>query len=116
MSHFDILAKQVFSAIANIDTMGENAIWHKSKSQLIEDRVLFNDPTEPVQIGKTEQFDYRPTQATAEYYGRSFDGLKKKVDAKVPQYMTVKGKKYKVTEVTSKFDGKTFVAHLEPYL
>ena len=113
MTDFDKLAGQVFSTVSTL--MGENAVWHKSKSKQVEGQVLFKNPTEPIQIGKTEQYEFRPTQATAEYYKGEFEGLKKQVDAKIPQFMSVKGKKYLVTEVTSKFDGKTYVAHLEPY-
>ena len=113
MNDFDNLAGQVFSTVTNL--MGESAVWQKSKSKQVEGKVLFKNPTEPLQIGDSEKHEYRPTQATAEYYKGDFEGLKKKVDAKIPQYISVKGKKYLVVEVTSKFDGKTYVAHLEPY-
>ena len=112
MTDFDNFAGQVFLTVTNL--MGENAIWQKSKSKQVEGKILFKDPTEPIQIGDIEKYDYRPTQATVEYYKGSFDGLKRKVDAKIPQYMLVRGKKYLITEITSKFDGKTYVAHLKP--
>ena len=109
---FDNLAGQVFSTV--IELMGDNAVWHRSKSKTVEGKVLFKNPTEPLKMGETEQYEYRPTQATAEYYNGDFEGLKKKVDNKIPQYMSVRGNRYLVTEVTTKFDGKTYVAHLEP--
>jgi hypothetical protein len=117
MNHndFDSLAGQAFSSIT--DLMGETAVWHKSKSQQIEGKVLFKNPTEPVQIGKTETHEYRPTEITAEYYKGDFAGLFEKVSnkQKKPQFMTVSSRKYLVVEVTTKFDGKTYIVHLEPY-
>ena len=115
MNDFDKqFAGQVFSTVTNL--MGENAVWHKSKSQPVEGTVLFKNPTEPVQIGKTEQYEYRPTKATAEYYKGDFKGLKEKADdTKTTQFMSIKGKKYMVVKVETKFDGKIYVAHLEPY-
>jgi len=112
MTDFDNFAGQVFSTVTEL--MGENAVWQKSKLNQVEGKVLFKNPTEPVQIGDLEKHEWRPTQATAEYYEDNFLGLKRKVDAKIPQYMSVRGKKYLITDITSKFDGKTYVAHLEP--
>lgn len=114
MTSFDQHAEHLFSTI--LSQMGEIAVWHKSKRNMIKGKVLFKNPTEPVKIGESEQYEYRPTQATAEYYKEDFKGLKKKTDAKIPQYMSVRGKKYMVTEITSKFDGGTYVAHLNPCL
>jgi hypothetical protein len=113
MTNFDHLAGQVCSTV--IDLMGNNAVWQRSKSQSVLGKILFKNPTEPIRIGDSEQYEYRPTQATAEYYKGDFRGLKEEVDAKNPQYLLVRGEKYLVTEVTSKFDGDTYVAHLEPY-
>jgi uncharacterized membrane protein len=114
MNEFDLLAGQVFSTIS--DLMGENAVWYKSKSQQVKGKVLFKNPTESVQIGETEKYEHRPTEVTAEYYKGDFKGLMKTVsDKQKQQFITVKGRKYIVTEVTTKFDGKTHVAHLEPY-
>jgi hypothetical protein len=112
MADFDSLAGQIFSTV--IDLMGDRAVWQKSELESESANVLFKHPTEPIQIGDSEQYEYRPTQATAEYHKGNFRGLKQKTDAKIPQYLLVKGKKYLVTEVTSKFDGNTYVAHLEP--
>jgi hypothetical protein len=112
MADFDLIAGQVFSTV--IDLMGDSAVWQRSKFPEVSGNVLFKNPTEPVRIGDSEQYEYRPTQATAEYYKEDFRGLKEQVDAKTPQYLLVRGKKYLVTEVSTKFDGKTHVAHLEP--
>ncbi|MDR0542465.1 MAG: hypothetical protein LBH19_09700 [Dysgonamonadaceae bacterium] len=113
MNDFDNFAGQVFSTVT--DLMGDNAVWHKSKFGTVEGKVLFKNPTEPVKIGETEQYEYRPNTVTVEYYEGHFPGLKKKVAAKIPQFISVKGKKYMVLEVTTKYDGKTHVAHLEPH-
>jgi hypothetical protein len=96
--------------------MGENAVWHRSNKGIVEGKVLFKNPTEPLKIGETEQYEYRPSTATIEYFEGAFSGLKKAVDrGGKPQYLTVQGKKYTVVEITTKFDGKTYVAHIEPY-
>ncbi|MDR2805839.1 MAG: hypothetical protein LBB85_09435 [Dysgonamonadaceae bacterium] len=113
MNEFDQFAGQVFSTI--MDLMGEDAVWHKSNLQKVKGKILFKNPTEPVQIGETEKYEYRPTEVTAEYYKGDFEGLMKAVSEKRPQFMIIKGRKYIVTEVTTKFDGKTYIAHLESY-
>ncbi|GHT47877.1 hypothetical protein AGMMS49965_26070 [Bacteroidia bacterium] len=113
MNEFDLLAGHVFSTVT--DLMGENAVWHKSNKIQVEGKVLFKNPTEPLEIGDTERWNYRPTTATLEYYEGTFDGLKQVVDKKRTAFLTVRGQKYTVAEVTTKFDGKTFIAHIEPY-
>lgn len=112
MNDFDELAEQTFSQISNL--LGEDAVWPASKSNEITGRVLFKNPTEPVQIGDAERYEYRPSTATAEYYDGTFDGLRKIVDAGGEAYLVIRGIKYSVQSVETKFDGNTYVAHLEP--
>lgn len=113
MPIFDELARHAFDRIA--DLMGENAVWCSSSGIKTPGKVLFKNPTESVQIGDTERYEYRPNQCTAEFYATTFPGLKKAVDAGNDEYLTVGGQTYSITEVTTKVDGKTVVAHLEPY-
>ncbi|MDL2289954.1 hypothetical protein LJB95_00935 [Paludibacteraceae bacterium OttesenSCG-928-F17] len=112
-SNFDRLAKQVFNRINR--TFGESAVWLSGKRKRVNGTILFKDPTEPVQIGDTQTYEYRPNTVTVEFYAGTFDGLKTAVDRGTPQYMIVREQKYLIQEVTTKFDGKTLVAHLEPH-
>jgi hypothetical protein len=113
MDDFDLLAGHVFSSVTSL--MGGEAVWHKSKSETVTGKVLFKNPTEPVNIGDTEKYEYRPNSATAEYYEGTFERLKERVDkfGRRPQILEIKGQRYAVVSVETKFDGKTFVAYLE---
>jgi hypothetical protein len=51
-----------------------------------------------------------------EYYAGTFDGLKEAVDAGNKEYITVRETTYFVQDITTKFDGNTYVAHLEPHI
>lgn len=113
MGHFDGLAKQVFTVVT--DVMGVNAVWHSSSGAEISGTVLFKNPTEAMQIGDAERYEYRPNRATAEFYADTFPGLKKTVDSGNDEYLIIAGQTYFIAEITTKVDGKTMVAHLEPY-
>ncbi len=112
---FDELAKQTFTTVTNL--MGVNAVWHSSAGVQVSGQILFKNPSEPVKIGDSENYEYRPSDSTAEYYTGNFPGLKEAVDEQheSQEFMEVQGKMFLVREVTSTFDGKTFVAHLEPH-
>lgn len=112
-SPFDKMAKMAVTSITNL--MGESAIWLSSTGTRTPGRVLFKDPTEPVQIGDAEGYEYRPTNATAEYFEGNFFGLKPAVDGGTSEYLALRGKMFLVTGVATKFDGKTYVAQLEPH-
>lgn len=109
---FDRMAKMAVSSITNL--MGETAFWLSSNGK-IQGKILFKDPSEPVQIGDAEGYEYRPSNATAEYYEDVFTGLKQAVDSEGTEYLEIRGKQYLVTAVTTKFDGKIHVAQLEPH-
>jgi hypothetical protein len=113
MAGFDDIAEQVFSAVTAL--MGENAVWHSSSGNDVTGKILFKNPTEPLPIGDSEQYEYRPNNVTVEYYAGTFDGLKEAVDAGKKEYITVEGTTYFVQDITTKFDGKTYVAHLESH-
>lgn len=111
-NEFDRLAKQCVDTIANLH--GEAAVWHASNPKRdVTGTVLYKDPSEPVQIGDSDHYEYRPNNVTAEYYTGNFPGLKEAVDNGTQEYMTVRGNKYYVNEVSTIFDGNTYVAHLE---
>lgn len=112
-NRFDRMAKMASSTISNL--MGEPAVWLSSNRGNIPGRALFKDPSEPTQIGDSEGYEYRPSTATAEYYEDNFVGLKQAVDAETTEYLEIRGKQYLITAVETKFDGKTYVAHLTPH-
>lgn len=112
-NRFDRMAKIASSTISNL--IGEPAVWLSSNRGNIPGRALFKDPSEPTQIGDSEGYEYRPSTATAEYYEGNFVGLKQAVDAETTEYLEIRGKQYLITAVETKFDGKTYVAHLTPH-
>lgn len=112
-NRFDRMAKIASSTISNL--MGESAVWLSPNRGNIPGRALFKDPSEPTQIGDSEGYEYRPSTATAEYYEGNFVGLKQAVDAETTEYLEIRGKRYLITAVDTKFDGKTYVAHLTPH-
>lgn len=112
-NRFDRMAKIASSTISNL--MGEPAVWLSPNRGNIPGRALFKDPSEPTQIGDSEGYEYRPSTATAEYYEGNFVGLKQAVDAETTEYLEIRGKRYLITAVETKFDGKTYVAHLTPH-
>ncbi len=110
MPEFDALAEQTFAHVSNL--MGEPAVWLASNR--VSGRVLYKDPTEPVQIGDAERYEYRPNDITIEYYLDTFVGLKKAVDSGERQFIEVRGRRFFVVDITTKFDGGTYVAQLAP--
>lgn len=110
---FDRFAKMAVSTISNL--MGETAIWRSSNQEKISGRILFKNPSEPVQIGDAEGYEYRPCSATAEYYEGIFPGLKEAVDREETEYLEIRDKQYLVISVTTKFDGQVYIAQLEPH-
>lgn len=113
MTEFDELAGQTFEHISNL--MGEDAVWLASKSETVHGRVLYKNPTEPVQIGDAESYEYRPSTVTIEYYAGTFNGLKEAVDVGNEEFISVRNRKYLAQSIATKFDGNTYVASLEPH-
>lgn len=110
---FDRMAQMAVKSVTNL--MGESAIWLSSNHGEIPGEILFKDPTEADPIGDSESYEYRISNATAEYYAGMFPGLKDAVDGEQTEYMIVRGQQYLVIGVTTKFDGKIYVAQLEPH-
>lgn len=112
---FDDIAKSAFTA--TLDVMGERdgATWLMSSGGEMQGRILFRNPSEPVQIGQTDTYELRPCAATAEYYEGTFPGLKQICDKQSCfEKLVVRGDTYLIREVVTKYDGKTYVAHLDP--
>lgn len=110
---FDRIARMAVGSVTNL--MGETAVWQSSQRGEVTGRVLFKDPTEPVQIGDLEGYEYRPGEATAEFYRDQLVGLKQAVDEERTEYLTIRGRTWLVVGVDRKFDGGMYVAHLTPH-
>lgn len=107
---FDALAGQVFDTVTTL--YGTQAVWPAASKT---GSVLFSNPTEAERIGDAENYEYRPSSYTAEYYSGTFDGLRESVDAGNSEYLVIEGQTFFITAVTARFDGKTYTAYLEPH-
>lgn len=109
MAVFDEIAECAFSNVLNV--MGENAARQSSSGGYEEGRVLFKCPTQSETVG--DNYEYKPNTPTAEYYKGTFNGLKQNVDKQNNEFLLIRGSKYLVTSVETKYDGDTFIANLE---
>ena len=105
------MARRTFSHV--LDLMGEDASWLSSGKPLVWGRVLFAYPTEPMKIGMSDSYEYKPVNPTAEYYKDTFEGLKEASDKQQTEFLFIRDAKYFVTSVETKYDGDTYVANLE---
>jgi len=109
---FDGLEQSTFDRILGV--MGEDALWLSSNGgDDIEGRILFNYPTNPMTIGHSDNYEYKPVNPTAEYWKDTFIGLKESTDQQNYEFLQVRGRKYLVKSVETKYDGDTYVANLE---
>ncbi len=111
---FDSLQDKTFDVAAN--TMGYPATWQPTAGGPIQSAtVLYKDDTQKYEISNME---YQPTTWRMEYRYPHFAGLKESVDSTVDEtvIITLPGGEtdFYVRRVESLFDGKTFVAYLEP--
>lgn len=107
---FDQAQEITFDIVAN--TMGYNAVWVPSNGgPSVDGRVLFSDPNQKQQVGN---INYLPANYSMEYKAGTFDGLKAGVDNNAIEVVEVCNLRFNVSQVSAKFDGKTFVALLVP--
>jgi len=112
MSVFDDIEQVVFSTAQRV--FGDTAVWKPSNEEVTQtEQVLFNCPTEPVEIGNTDRYKYQPFNYWFEFSAGQFQTLKTLVDSGEFQTLTVKGYNLEVREVKTKFDGRTYVAYCE---
>lgn len=111
---FDSLQDNTFDVAAN--TMGYPATWQPAAggTQLTA-TVLYNDDTQQYELSN---MDFEPTRWRMEYRYPFFTGLKENVDSNENEtvIITLPGgqTEFYVRKISSKFDGKTFTAYLEP--
>jgi hypothetical protein len=117
MGIFDKLQEVSFDCVTNV--MGYNASWSPSSGGATKTgKVLLKNPTEKYgYLGNQEyqlpQFD--PLHWVMEYREGVFDGLKAASDARGElESVTINNQQFFVSAVYSKFDGKTYLATLQP--
>lgn len=108
MGLFDHFQRTAVNVVSK--TMGDNSIWQPlAGGEPQSANVLFKDATQTAKL-LDQPFD--PKLHLAEYQEGDFVGLFEAVDSGSEEKITVNGKNYGVLEVTSKFDGKTYIAAL----
>lgn len=113
MSLFDGIQSAAFKVTQSV--FGDVAVWKPSTegSEQQTEKVLYKCPNDPVQIGESDKYEYRPYDYSFEYYVGQFTGLKELVDNSQLQKVTVNGNDLIIRQVIAKFDGKTLVAYGE---
>ena len=113
MSVFDDIEQAVFSTTQKV--FGDTAVWKPSNEEVTQtEQVLFNCPTEPVQIGNTDRYKYQPFDYWFEYYISQFPSLKALVDSGTGiETISINGYELIVKSVKTKFDGRTYIAYCE---
>jgi len=113
MGLFDGIQAAVFSTANQV--FGDTAVWTPSisGSNSITEQVLFKNPNDPIQIGETDKYEYRPFDYSFEYFEGQFPNLKESVESGNTELVTVKGFELYIRRVIAKFDGKTYTAYGE---
>jgi hypothetical protein len=110
---FDLLESTLFDVVTA--TMGYDATWLPSVGGLpvLSGRVLFGSPSQGHKI-VLQDVDYLPEKWYMEYKRGVFDGLKEAVDANRDEMVNINGNSFYIRQITTKYDGDTFVALLQP--
>lgn len=109
MNLFDGL--QQSALIITRTTFGYDAVWVPSGQQAtIAGRVLLKEPTSEYEL---DGVTFTPFCSVMEYHTGTFPGLFDAVRSKKNETVTVNGVPYWVRTVTSKYDGKTYIAIIE---
>lgn len=112
MSLFDGYQRAVFNSAKTL--FGDTATWTPSDgSPATEGKVLFNNPTNPIQLGDSDKFQYRPYDYSFEYLKGAFVELKQNVDQGMTETVLIGEYLLSVREIQTKYDGKTFIAFCE---
>jgi hypothetical protein len=105
LTPFERLQRNTFDVITR--TMGYVCTWGA-----LEARVTFQNPTEEMKVAGV---DYDPTAWVMEYRYEDFPGLELAVSKRgAVETVTIEGQQYDVRKITRKFDGKTYLAQLQP--
>ena len=110
-SPFDLLESNVMDVVETI--FGETCTWQPSTGGPLQtETVLFKDKTKPQGVGGN---DFPELYPTIEFKRSQFPTLKALVDdTKKRERVTIRGVVYGVRTVTTKYDGDTVVAQIDP--
>lgn len=110
-SPFDGLQKAVFDATSNL--FGYSASWTPANGgDLLTAKVHFKNPTEEVRLAGVQ---WSADEWTMEYFEEDFTGLKSAVDKRnSKEKVTIGDSDFWVRKIEKNFDGKTYVASLQP--
>jgi hypothetical protein len=112
MSDFDGISKAAFGTVEQI--MSDVAIWIPSdNSGQQSEKVLFKNPEEKQTVGDVDKYEYSPFKYSFEYYEGQFPGLKLAVDSGNIEVVTINGVQLNVRDVTTKVDGKNYIAYCD---
>ncbi len=106
MALFDSYQKAVFSKSQTV--FGDIAVWNDN-----EIKVLYNSPNDPIKIGDSDKYEYRPYNYWFEYFLGDFPELKSNVDTGLIEHVLINEIRLVVREVFARYDGKTFIAYCE---
>lgn len=108
---FEALQRAAFGVIQ--DVMGFAATWTPAAGGDEKTaRVLFQNPTEDMKLAGV---DYAPDHWRMEYQIDDFPGLETAANRRQSaEIVEIEGTQYYVRKVSKKFDGKTFIADLQP--
>jgi hypothetical protein len=115
MGLFDAIQKTVFNICSK--TFGNTASWTPLNSNIAQfATVLYKDPTKKLNF---QEHDYNVERHVMEYKIGDFPGLKESADKNENNVVTIKTDdniilSFNVGSIDKEFDGKTFVAHLNP--
>lgn len=113
MALFDGLQAAVFGATETV--FGDDAVWMPSNGETgpFTEKVLYKCPNDPIKIGETDKYEYRPYDYSVEFYETQFPGLKESVDKSNEEKIDVKGVTLVIRAVYRSKDGKTLIAYGE---
>lgn len=109
MALFDRLQRVLWGTVHKI--MGDDATWQPAQGGVpLSAKILFNEPTEAEQL----QVEYQPAMWSMEYHLGQFPGLYEAVrSGSSNERVTIAQRLFVVRSVELKYDGKTYLAHLE---
>lgn len=102
---FTKLQRHTFDVVTSV--MGYVCTWGAETR-----RVGFKNPTEEMRLAGV---DYDPSAWVMEYRDDHFTGLEAAVAVRgAAEVVEIEGREYYVRKISRKFDGRTFVAELQP--
>ena len=111
MAIFDTIKEATFNVVKA--HMGTVAAWTPSSGgAIISKTVLFNDPTENMEMG---EMTFQGVDPEMEFFHDDFPGLYDLVSNRSTQELvTIKGNVFCIMQIVKRYDGDTYIAKLAP--